>query len=195
MKSTTASVIRVTAAVLIGSFVALFLWAKIGNLVAANSASDDAGRVSAIIRSVALEAATADRMYQQAMTEVDSVRGGKALYLAAEQIAKHAETIDYNVINLARIVEQRCPEVQNQAARAELEQGVRGIYEINKTRHGFLSEIAGGMNSGDAGRIEASSEKYAEALSKLFSVGLKSMGHLAAAKQAVDLPIELTEFK
>lgn len=159
------------------------------------SSESDADRVSAIIRSAALEASTADRMYQEAMKEVESVRGGKPLYQVAEEVAKRAQTIEYNVINLGLMLDERTRTIDDRAARAELEKGLNGIRSINQTRHGFLSELAGGLNAADVARLKATSDKYSSDLSELPGVAVKAMVHLSAAKQAVGLPITLTEFK
>jgi len=164
-------------------------------LVAGCSSESDADRVSAIIRSAALEAATADRMYQEAMTQVESVRGGKPLYQVAEEVSKRASTIDYNVSRLGLMLDEQTAMIEDAAARAELEQGLAGIRSINQTRHGFLTELAGGLNAADVARLKSTSEKYAGELSELPGAAVKAMVHLSAAKQAVGLPVALTEFR
>lgn len=158
------------------------------------SGEDDVTRVNKVIRLTAVYAQPADQAYQQAMNSIDSARAGKPLYLVAEELNQYAKTIDQAVIQLAYLVTEYCPTVEDQQAQENLDIGVRTIYRVNKVRYKFLSEIAAALNQASTAQMLVVLEKYGEVLTELPTNALMAMAHLVSAKQSVGLSPDLHEF-
>jgi len=155
----------------------------------------DAQRLGTILRTVASQSQLAERAYDKALAASESVKSGKPMNLAAQEMEEQAAVIDVVVIDIARLVETKAKEINHAAARENTEKGLRGLHAVNRVRRDFLSEFAAAIQTADVQRMRAVSRKYEDELPQLMPMALMSLAHFSGAKQALGLPMTLDEFK
>lgn len=155
----------------------------------------DAEHVQSIIRRTAAYASPADGAYSRAMDAMESIKTGTPIDQAVAAMRENARAIDRSVTQLASLAVNDCPNVQDTTAREALDTGVRGLYAVNKIRHGFIVDAAAAIDSKSPVLMKAVISRHGDSLKNIESGALMALMQLSAAKHAVGLPMELPEFQ